>query len=281
MLGAVSLVSLNLDRLGVPLSLSSLPLKGSLQWHTILTGTTLANAPLVSVTWAQVVSLDPRPAAVTALTVTDVDWSGSVLRDLPLAAFALGGATLDSVPTRASSPGSGAASQWCALLNSGSRGSCASPDSLSGQTLLSASIGGADLKDLPLRSVPLRSVDLSQSPLRSVPLRSVVLDSAPLRSVPLRSVDMEASPLRSVPLRSVAVAGSPLRSVPLRSVDWAAAPLRSVPLRSSTSPSRPCARCRSARSTGRPHPCAWCPWFRSAAWPICSVAPGRAPATWT
>lgn len=233
-IGSATLVSLGLERLPVALPLSTMPLS-TVRWEDVLVGTPLASAPLIGTTWADVVQLSPRPAAVTTLTVGDVDWSGSALRDLPLAAFAFGGTTLSSVdiPPVAGEPATDPAlTKWCTLFNSVQAGSCASPASLVGQTLIAASLRGAPVKDLPLKSIPLNQADLSASPLKSIPLKSIVAQSAALAAVPLKSIDLAASPLKSIPLKSIDLASSPLKSIPLKSIDWTAAPLKSIPLKS-------------------------------------------------
>jgi len=232
--GSTPVISLGLEHLSIALPLSTMPLRNG-RWEDVLAGTSLASAPLIGTTWADVVRLSPRPAAVTTLTVGDVDWSGSALRDLPVAAFAFGGTALSSVdiPPAAGEPASDpAATKWCTLFNSVQAGSCPSPAALAGQSLISASLRGAPVKDLPLKSIPLNQADLSASPLKSIPLKSIVAQSAALAAVPLKSIDLAASPLKSIPLKSIDLAASPLKSIPLKSIDWTGAPLKSIPLKS-------------------------------------------------
>ena len=72
--------------------------------------------------------------------MADVDWTNSALADLPLAAFTFGGADITTVmiPLQPGEPASHttAAQRWCYLLNQLKAGSCASPASLAGQTLI-------------------------------------------------------------------------------------------------------------------------------------------------
>lgn len=235
-LGSTTVVSLGLERLPVALPLSTMPLLSPQRWPDVLAGTPLAGLPLVGVTWSQVASLSPRPTGLAELTVGEVDWSGSLLRDLPLAAFTFGGTSVTDIdiPLQPGEPASDttSAQRWCWLLNSAQAGSCPSPDFVTGKTLIDLGVQGAAIKDLPLKSIPLKSIDLAASPLKSIPLKSIVLQSVPLKSIPLKSIDLTASPLKSIPLKSIDPVGSALGSVPLKSIDWTASPLGSMPLTS-------------------------------------------------
>ena len=90
----------------------------------------LAGIPLQNVTWKQVDLLSGagRPAALDAITMADVDWSGSVLADLPLAAFTFGGTDITTIaipiqPGEPTTPTPTNAERWCYVLNQAQAGS--------------------------------------------------------------------------------------------------------------------------------------------------------------
>ena len=238
-LASIKLVSLGLESLPVPLSLSSMPLTRTTSpktWADVLAPTVLANIPLVNVTWAQVLALGAsRPAVVGQLTLADVDWSGSPLRDLPLAAFTFGGANVTSelIPLQAneSPDDTTAAQRWCYLLNRLQAGTCSSPASLAGKSLIDLGVQGAPLKDIPLKDIPLKDIDLSSSPLKDIPLKDIVLQASPLKDIPLKDIDLAGSPLKDIPLKDIDLATSPLKDIPLKDIAWASSPLKDIPLK--------------------------------------------------
>ncbi len=61
----------------------------------------LAGVPLQNVTWTQLTQLTPAPAGLDAITMADIDWSGSALANLPLDAFTFGGADITTIQNSA------------------------------------------------------------------------------------------------------------------------------------------------------------------------------------
>ena len=238
-LASIKLVSLGLESLPVSLPLSSMPLTRTTSpktWDEVLAPTVLANIPLVNVTWSQLVALGAaQPPAVSQLTLADVDWSGSPLRDLPLAAFTFGGANVTSelIPLQAGEDGGDttAAQRWCYLLNRLQAGSCSSPASLTGKSLIDLGVQGAPLKDIPLKDIPLKDIDLSSSPLKDIPLKDIVLQVSPLKDIPLKDIALASSPLKDIPLKDIDLATSPLKDIPLKDIAWASSPLKDIPLK--------------------------------------------------
>ncbi len=177
----------------------------------MLTGTSLANEPLQTVSLAQVLADPTASARFESVPLSGLDVSSTPLASIPLASIALAGTPLRSVPL----PGAGTSATsrlqaWCdelASLNFNCQSDFGidptNPSTADNVDLLTLSLAGVPLSSIPLRSVPLTSIDLTSSPLASIPLRSVDIDSTPLRSVPLRSVPLRSVPLGSIPLRSV------------------------------------------------------------------------------
>jgi len=243
-LASTTLVSLHLERLPIAIPLSTIPMhraSAPATWDALLASTPLAGLPQQNVTWKQVFDLASRPAVVDAITMADVDWSGSVLADLPLAAFTFGGQdiTTIAIPLQPGEPltDTTTAQRWCYVLNVAKAGSCATPAALNGQTLIGISIGGAPLKNIPLKNIPLKNIDLSSSPLKNIPLKNIVLQVSPLKNIPLKNIDVAASPLKNIPLKNILLDGagvptaSPLKNIPLKNIAWAFSPLKNIPLK--------------------------------------------------
>ena len=99
-LADTTLASLHLETLPIDLPLSTIPISRSSAphtWQELLAGTTLEDVPLVAVTWKNVKALAAPPAGLRVISMADVDWTNSVLADLPLAAFTFGGADITTV----------------------------------------------------------------------------------------------------------------------------------------------------------------------------------------
>ena len=178
-------------------TLSQIPLRSvGASWEAVLAGTPLAGVPLQNVTLDQLLALDPAPAGLASITLSDVDLASTPLRSVSMVSLAMGATPLRSVPVPGAS--SDPFTNWCTVL---------------------ASLGYTCAALGLTEDSPILALDLAGVPLRSVPLRSV-----PLRSVPLRSVDVESLPLRSVPLRSVRLSEIELGGLALTAIDDAAKP---------------------------------------------------------
>ncbi len=231
-------VSLHLENLPVQIPLATIPFSRSTSpknWQDLLSSTpALAGVPLQNVTWTQLTQLTTPPAGLGSITMGDVDWSGSVLANLPLDAFTFGGTDITTIqiPLQPGEPGTdtSAADRWCYALNQAQAGSCPSAASLSGKSLLQVSIQGASLQDLPLHNIPLHNIDLTNSPLHNIPLHNIVLEVSSLKNLPLHNIDMVNSPLHNIPLHNINLATSPLHNIPLHNINWATSPLHNIPL---------------------------------------------------
>ncbi|MGH2513271.1 MAG: hypothetical protein ACRDGQ_11350, partial [Candidatus Limnocylindrales bacterium] len=176
-LATTTIVSLHLENLPIQIPLSTIPLQRATDpkdWPAALASTPLAGIPLQNVTWAQVSQLTNPPVVLASLTMADIDWSGSALADLPLAAFTFGGADITSIqiplqPGESSTDAS-AGERWCYLLNQAQANSCADPASLVGQSLIGISVRGAPLKNIPLKNIPLKNIPLKNIPLKNIDL---------------------------------------------------------------------------------------------------------------
>ncbi len=198
-LAKTTLVSLHLETLPVDIALSTIPIQRATAphtWQELLASTVLAGIPLQNVTWKQVHLLSGagRPAALDTITMADVDWSGSVLADLPLAAFSFGGTDITSVhidPLPGEpAPTATNADIWCYVLNKAQAGACPSAAALAGQSLIGIGVRGAPLKDIPLKDIPLKDIDVAASPLKDIPLKDIVLNVAPLKDIPLKDINV-------------------------------------------------------------------------------------------
>ncbi len=241
-LAGTPLVSLRLESLPIEIPLSTIPISRSTAphtWQELLAGTVLAGIPIQNVTWSQVRALNPP--SLGAITVGDVDWTGSALRDLPLAALTFGGADITTIviPLQPGEPAGDTtpAQRWCYLLNQAQSGSCADPSSLVGQTLIGVGVRGAPLKNIPLKNIPLKNIDLTSSPLKNIPLKNIVLQVSPLKNIPLKNIDVADSPLKNIPLKNILLdsagqpTASPLKNIPLKNIAWASSPLKNIPLK--------------------------------------------------
>lgn len=145
------------------LSLAELPLRSS-SWDALLAGTPL-DVPPASLTLDQVLSLDPLPPGLAALTLADLDLAGTPLRSSSLAEVLLAGATLDrlAAPTQRG---------WCAYLF---RDTC----DLASLTLSDVidRVDPVDLGKIPLGAAP---TDLAGTVLGAVAVRDLDLGGTPL-----------------------------------------------------------------------------------------------------
>src|SRR5207249_7465228 len=123
------------------------------RWEDRLAGAVLANVPIQTLTLAQV--LQSAPAAVTGMTLADVDLASSPLGGIPLAGIALGGIPLGGVPIGGHTDVTTNLADSCAINNAQPGYSCPSPTSLSTQTVSGLTPQGMPLGGSGLDSVPL------------------------------------------------------------------------------------------------------------------------------
>ncbi len=159
--------------LGV-LSLAQVPIvatdgSAATTWDTVLAGTALAGLPTQTITLAEVLALTPRPASVSALTLGQLDLSGTDLRRSSLGAYLLGGTPLRALPVPLGS------TSWCASL-AGQPYSCSThPDALD-RSLLAAELGGATFGSYYAgTAIELVGLPLTRSPLTYLLLNNIDL----------------------------------------------------------------------------------------------------------
>jgi len=227
--------------------LSSIPLQSAGGWTEILNSIPeLQGAPIQTISFEQLLRLDPLPDSVASIALRDLDIQGS-----PLASMSLPGLSLGTTSVRK-------LNEWaenafpagdpdntlniCATLKEADSSftDCNDEDTLLGLemegapvsalTIQSSPLGSFDLKGFPLASFPLGSFQIEGLPLGSFPLGSFPLGSFPLGSFPLGSFPLGSFPLGSFPLGSFPLGSFPLGSFPLGSFNMLAAPLGSFPL---------------------------------------------------
>ncbi|MGB9376583.1 MAG: hypothetical protein WCB04_03625, partial [Mycobacteriales bacterium] len=149
---------------GSPIPLSQVPLDPPNTWSTVLAGTAFANQPLQNVTLQDVLALDPAPAAVSGLSLADIDVSRTPLRNVSLVAFLLGNtpvANLGPLPT-------GVTDGTQSLVGLELAGT-----NLNAYYQAGIHVKGKTLVDAPLAGVRLGDMWLSQTPFGAVPTSAV------------------------------------------------------------------------------------------------------------
>lgn len=178
----------------VPIPLSTIPLiqesPSDPTWQTVLAGTQFAGLPLQSVTLQQVLALAPAPAALSDLTLAQIDLSQTPLATTSFTAMFLWGVPLAALPAPAGSSG------WCDFLSS-------EPANCSSATAVDPSTW--DLLDLELAGDDLSSYYANPVELSGVPLRGSSYGS-PLGDVYLTDIQLSATPLGALPTSDPAVA---------------------------------------------------------------------------
>jgi len=178
----------------VPIPLSTVPLiqesATDPTWDTVLAGTQYAGLPLQSVTLQQVLALDPAPAALSDLTLAQIDLSQTPLATTSFTAMFLWGVPLAALPAPAGSSG------WCDFLSS-ARVNCSSATAVDPATW--------DLLDLELAGDDLSAYYAEPVQLSGVPLRGSSYGS-PLGDVFLTDIQLSATPLGALPTSDPAVA---------------------------------------------------------------------------
>jgi ABC-type oligopeptide transport system substrate-binding subunit/Tol biopolymer transport system component len=205
---------------GLPLNglpLNGLPLNLPGGWTALLANTPLAGVPLQSVTLLDVFNLpQPRPAAIDALTLGDLDLANSALGRVTLGALALGSTPLNALPLNGLPLN--ALDDWCThaeivvdapIVNL--PGNPVLPPAKTPCT--SALMGETSLFVLALNGAPLNGL-----PLNAMPLNALPLNGLPLNGLPLNGLDTSASPLNGLPLNGLMPAGSPLNGLPLNAL---------------------------------------------------------------
>ncbi|MHB8684691.1 MAG: dockerin type I domain-containing protein [Dehalococcoidia bacterium] len=212
-LSSIALSSIALSSIGTQsaalssIALSSIPISTPGGWEAVLQGTPLQGSPPQSVTLAQLLSLNPQPAALSSITLGELGLGSSALQSLSLVSVALGSTALSSIPVP------GGAADWCAALAAASP-----PFSCASIGLSSTTIGSATLLQLDAAGAPIRSLALSSIALSSIGLSPSALSSIALSSIALSSIDLSAIKLSDIALSSINVQGAALSSIALSSI---------------------------------------------------------------
>ena len=173
------------------LPLSAVPLRTPGGWTELLRGTIFENAPLQTLTLGDILSLDPLPDNIAALTLADLDLQQSALADASLSAFLLGDLPVAQLPA----PSEG----WCEYTRRYDVLCDRSPE----PDYDPATASLADLESLNVDTtsylsdgIALRDIDLGQGdPSRTIigqfPISTIELGRTPLASV--KAGDVEAA----------------------------------------------------------------------------------------
>ena len=160
------------------ISLAQMPIApqpgSSSTWESILAGTALGDRPIQTLTIADVLALSPRPAALSNLTLGELDISATELREASAGAYLLGRTPLSALPVP-----TGFAS-WCAYLASTSYDCTAHPTATT-QSLVDLELAGVNLRDyFASTSVDLVGLALAHSPITYLLLNNVDLSLSSL-----------------------------------------------------------------------------------------------------
>ncbi|HMC39284.1 MAG TPA: hypothetical protein VKI19_06455, partial [Acidimicrobiales bacterium] len=179
--------------------LTSIPLSppasgtGPTSWEAALAGTPLDGIPTQSITLAQVLALNPRPASLSGITLADIALSGSTLMKVSLGAFLLGTTPVSSLPTPAGS------SSWCAFL-AGQPDNCTTNSAGTAQSLIDLELGGDSLQSY-YSGTPVNLVGLAvqNSPLTYLPIQNIDMSLTSLGQVATTALKTPATFLNCTP----------------------------------------------------------------------------------
>jgi len=210
-LSSISLSSISLSSISLSsISLSSIGITYPGGWEAVTAGTPLQGVPPQEINLLQLVTLNPpapalAPGSPQPLTLGQLDFSGSGLKSLNLAALALGPTSLSSI--QLTPP----VTDWCAVL-------AAAGTTCTSLGYNSNTIGSASLLGLALQGVSLSSISLSSISLSSIDLSGSSLSSISLSSISLSSISLSSISLSSIPLSNITTQGASLSSISLSSI---------------------------------------------------------------
>ena len=181
-LGSLGVGGIGLGSLGVgPIPLSAVPLLPDRipgGWAQVLANVPSLNIRLLQdVTLADVFTLSPLPAEVTALTVGDVDWANSALTDLSPMSMVLGDTPVQAIANPSI--------DWCAELSALGDATCADAKSVN---LVLLQLAHGRLND-KLAGTQLGMIDMDGS-INFADGTSKPVTPAPLWTFPLSRIDM-------------------------------------------------------------------------------------------
>ena len=202
--------------------LSSIPLEREGGWKEVLDEIPeLADAPLQTVTFEQLLRLNPLPDSVASIALRDLSIQGSPLGSFSLPGVSLGDISVDELDDWSLNADPLSEDICDTLITADSSFTSCSDD----DTLLGLQIKGAPVSALSLSSLPLGSFQVGGLPIGSFPLGSFPIGSFPLGSFPIGSF-----PIGSFPIGSFPIGSFPIGSFPLGSFNLLAAPIGSFPL---------------------------------------------------
>ena len=252
-LASTRLIDLRLEDLPSDIPLSTIPFQRSIQptsWGALLASVArFAGLPLQSVTYSQVRAVAAFQTDLAKVRVGEVDWSRSVLADLPLAAFTFDGRRSSRhrhpAPAGRARLGHQRASAGATCSTPPSRAPARAPRRSAASRSSSSASRARRSRTSRSRTSRSRTSTCATSPLKNIPLKNIVLDVSPLKNIPLKNIDIANAPLKNIPLKNITWPRRPSRTS--RSRTSPGRRRRSRTSRSRTSTSRP-ARSRTSRS---------------------------------
>ena len=224
-------------------------------WQGILANSKYAGFPLQSVSLEDVLTdntetdqpdgLNPA-ARLNSLPLSDLDIDGSSLGALPVAAFALGGTSIDDIPLNSGDLNSdGTVNQdqtltdWCAAL-SGVNWPCSDfgitsdtdTTDAANVTVLSLGVAGVPLASIPLDTIPLGSATVDGTPVASLDLAGTSLDDTGLGTIKIGAIKIGAIKMGAITIDDIKMGAIKMGAIPLNNLNLSTIPLGNLLLSS-------------------------------------------------
>ncbi len=201
-------------------------------WQGILAGSQYAGLPLQSVSLENVLTTtgsdspdNSNPATrLNALPLSDINIDGSTLGSLPVAAYALGGTSIENVPLNSADVGNQVQTltDWCSAL-SGVHWPC------SGFGIASNS-DTADAANVTVLSLGLAGVPLASIPLNTIPLGAGTVDGSPVAGLSLAGTNLNDTGLGSTKIGAIKIGAIKMGAIAINEVKMGAIKMGAIPL---------------------------------------------------
>ena len=219
-------------------------------WKGILAGSKYADPvtgailPLQSVSLEDVLTTSGSDAPdgsnpadrFNALPLSDINIDGSTLGSLPVAAYALGGTSIDNIPLNSGDINSDhtvnqvqTLTDWCTALNGvhwpcSDFGISSNSDTAdaAGVTLLSLGIAGVPLGSLSLDAVPLDAGTIDGSPVAGLPLAGTNLNDTGLGTIKIGAIKIGAIKMGAIKIGAIKIGAIKMGAIPLEDIKMGA-----------------------------------------------------------
>src|SRR3954447_16589500 len=182
-------------------------------WEALLVGTALADVPLQTITFADVLADPVAAPRLQALDLSQLDVSSTLLGEIPLVIYAFAGQTFDTLAPDASSTVP-ALDQWAAILG-------VPTADLVGRTPLSTVLARTDVTDATLARITLARIDVLASTLARISLSSIDVDNTTLARITLARIDLANTTLARITLARIALDSTTLARITLARITLA------------------------------------------------------------